>query len=402
MHNFGTIYRYEIKKLVHRKLFWIMAFLCVIGIGIVSFAGLMGTYYVDGNPVESNYNAFCKDRAYRQAISGRYIDQALLRETVDGYSHVPTDVLRYSLTEEYETYARPYSMIFNLIRSWTGMDLSAVQNWEAEEGALYEARTKRLEDRWQSIPLSETEKEFWRTQESRMDTPFVYYYHEGYENILNSLQTVGILMLLFTAVCVSNLFADEHLRRTDQLVLSSIAGRKTAYQAKILAGVTVSGAAAAGMALLNIGLNLGYYGAEGFAVPVQVYDSMCSYPITVGQACLIAYGVLIAASVAAAVFAMVISEFFRSGTAALAVSAGLIILGNMVRIPTQYRAVSQIWDWSPMVYLSAKNVLDPRTLTLFGQCFASWQVVPVLYILVSLIFAIAGAYIYQRYQVSGR
>ena len=34
MSNLWTIYKYEIKKLTGKKLFWVMAFLCVVGISI--------------------------------------------------------------------------------------------------------------------------------------------------------------------------------------------------------------------------------------------------------------------------------------------------------------------------------------------------------------------------------
>jgi len=86
----------------------------------------------------------------------------------------------------------------------------------------------------------------------------------------------------------------------------------------------------------------------------------------------------------------------------LAISSGLIILGNVIMIPTQYRVIAQIWDWSPMAYLSIWNVFDPRTLILFGQCFPSWQVVPVIYLLLSIALAVGGKYLYQSYQISGR
>ena len=136
MRNFGTIYKYEIKKLTGRKLFWITALLCVVGIVITTFAGLWGTYYVDGEAIESHFEGFQKDQKYRQELSGKAVDQELLQETVDAYAHVPTDVPRYTLTEEYQTFARPYSPIFNLIRSFTGMDLLTIQNWEVDEAAL--------------------------------------------------------------------------------------------------------------------------------------------------------------------------------------------------------------------------------------------------------------------------
>lgn len=402
MCNLWTIYKYELKKLTGKKLLWVTAFICFVCIVISTFAGLIGTYYVDGEPVESNYEAFQKDQIYRKTLSGRSVDQELLQETLDGYRQIPADASHYTLTEEYESFARPYSDIFNLIRSYTGMDFSSLQNWNPSETALYEARSQRLETNWQSAFLIEAEKEFWRSKEQQIDTPLTYYYHEGFENILNCFLTDGVLMLLFAAICLSNLFTDEHIRRTDQLVLSSIEGREPAYWAKILAGVTISVVFAAFMTLLTAGLCLGIYGTEGFELPFQLFFSSYSYPFTIGQACLIAYGILIIASILAAVFVMVISELCRSGIAALSISTGLIILGNVMIVPEQYRIIAQIWDWSPMAYLSPWNVFDPRTLPLFGQCFVSWQAVPVIYLLLSAVFAVAGKYIYQKYQVSGR
>ena len=68
MRNLWTIYRYEIKKLTSKKLLWVTSLLCVVGIVITVTAGLFGTYYVDGEPIESHYEGFRKDQAYRKAI----------------------------------------------------------------------------------------------------------------------------------------------------------------------------------------------------------------------------------------------------------------------------------------------------------------------------------------------
>lgn len=402
MCDLWTIYKYEMKKLIGRKLLWISTFLCIICTIISAFAGLLGTYYEAGEPIESNYEVFQKDRAYRKALSGKCMDEDLLRETVDGYRQITETESQYVLTDEYEIYARPYSDIFNIIRSWTGMNLSEIQNWEVDEDALYEARMQYLESNWQSILLTENEKEFWRDQENQIEKPLLYMYHEGYENILESFLTCGVLMLLFVAICLANLFSDEHVRRTDQLVLSSIGGKDVAYWAKIFAGVSVAIGVATLLTFMVIGLSLGVYGTEGYEMPIQSCLLNYSYPITIGQACLIAYAVLIIASILAAVFVMVISELFRSGIVALAISTGLIILGNVIMIPTQYRVIAQIWDWLPMAYLSIWNVFDTRTFCLLGHCFTSWQVVSIGYIVLSVLLAFWGKYIYQRYQVSGR
>lgn len=209
MNNLWTIYRYEIKKLLGKKLLWVTALLCLIGIVITVSSSLIGTYYVDGEPVETHYEIFKKDQIYRKSLSGRDIDQTLLQETVDAYGHIPAEAERYTLTEEYQTYARPYSDIFNLVRSWMNMDLS-IRVWEVDEDALYAARRELLEQDWQAIPLTEKEKEFWRDKESQIELPLTYHYHEGYEIAQNSFLTVGVLMLLFVAICLSGIFSEEH------------------------------------------------------------------------------------------------------------------------------------------------------------------------------------------------
>lgn len=401
MHNLGMLYRYELKKIAKRKVLWITSALILLAIVFTATAGLLGTYYIDGEPAESHYQMYKTDQAYRKALSGRVIDQELLQETVDGYRKIPDSEEHYTFTEEYQTYARPYSDIYHLIRSWTKNDVSSFQNLVVDEDTFYASRLERLEEQWKSIPLTDTEKEFWRSQEAKLTIPFTYRYHEGYEEALDSCMTIGVLMWFFAAICLSNSFSDEHVRRTDQLVLSSAKGKTKAYWAKLLAGITVSVIAATLMSLVLIGTCLAVFGAEGFTAPLQISYTF-SYPLTIGQACLIAYGILILTSVLVAAFVMTLSEILRNGIATFGISSALIILGGMITIPSHYRVLAQIWDWSPMAYLSPWNIFDERTVTLFGHCFVSWQIVPVVYILCSIALVFAGKYFYQRYQVSGR
>ncbi|MBQ8851535.1 MAG: ABC transporter permease [Oscillibacter sp.] len=402
MYDFAALFRFELKKLTGKKILWVSALMCLLGISLSVTSSLLGTYYVNGEPVETHYQMFQVDRAYREALSGRAIDTQLLQETADAYACIPTGTEFYTVSEEYQTYARPYSDIFNLIRSWTGMELEEIQNWEPEEEALYGARMALLERDWTSIPLTEGEQAFWRSRETELSLPLTYRYHEGYETALDIVLTVGVLMLLFVSVCLSNTFSQEHTRRIDQLILSSAGGKTAAYWAKLLAGIAVALAGSTVMALLSMGLSLSIFGWEGFETPFQIYGRFYSLPLTMGGACLIAYGLLILTSILAAVFVMVLSEWLRSGTAALAVSTALVILGGMVNIPSQYRVAAQVWDWLPMTYLTSWNIFDARTLPLFGRYFLSWQAVPFLYVLCAAALALGGKRIYQHCQISGR
>lgn len=402
MSDLRTLYQFELKKMVKKKLLWITAFLMLIAIVFTTTSSLLGSQYVDGELAESHYQSFQTDKKYRKALSGRTIDQQLLDETIDAYRQIPKDAYRYTLTDEYQTYARPYSDIFNLIRSWTGLELSDFHMQDISEENFYRSRNSSLERSWQLHLLTDKEKEFWNEQEARLSIPFTYCYHEGYEIALDCFLTIGILMLFFIAICLSSIFPDEHTRRTDQLILSSAKGKITAYWAKILAGTTVSIFASSLMALITVCLCLTIFGVEGFTTPLQIHFTSYSYPLTMGQACLIAYGNLIITSILAGIFVMVLSELLHSGIATLAISSGLIIMGGLLNIPEQYRALSQLWDSLPMTYLSLWNIFNSRTILLFGHCFVSWQIVPIIYILFSILIVFCGKYVFQRYQISGR
>lgn len=402
MHNLRILYLYEVKKIVQKKMFWITLVLCMLGIIVSVLSGLFGTVYVDGKAVETNYQMFLTDKEYRQRLSGRPINQELLQEMQEGYRQIPVGTEEYFISEEYQMYARPYSDIFNIVRFWTGMNAASVVKWEVDEAAFYEARRTSLEEEWQQLFLTEQEKEFWREKEKLLQEPLTYYYHEGYGILLYALLTMGVLVQLFVSICLSGVFPEEHNRRTEQLILSSRHGKNTIYWAKSLAGISVSFFCTMLMVVMAVALTFGIYGSEGFEMAMQIFFRSYSYPISIGEACLIAYGILLVVSVLAGVFVMVLSEVLHSSVAALAISAGLIISGMIVVIPEEYRIFSQIWNYLPMSFMAIWNVFDARPITLFGRCITAWQIVPLFYILSGIALIFGGKKIYQRYQVTGR
>ena len=403
MNNLKTLYQYELKKIVKRKILWITLAVCIIVIALGVTSPLFGAYYVDGELTDTHYDIYTVDRAYREKLSGRAIDDELLQEMVAAYRQIPADTLRYTLTDEYQTYARPFSDIYNIVQKWTGMSFESIVNWNASEDDLYALRRIDLEKGWQELRLTETEKAFWAEHESHIVKPVTYFYHEGYSALFDDFLSVGIMMLLLIAITLSSVFSDEHTRRTDQLILSSAKGKSIAYWAKLLAGGTVSMACSIILALTTVSLSLGIYGATGFHAALQLELYSYSYSLTVGQACFIMYAALIVTALLSSIFVMVLSELLHSNIAALAVSTGVILLGVIIgSIPDQYRIVAQIWDSLPMTFLAPWNVFSVRPITLLGHCFTSWQTIPIIYILCSILIAVAGKRVFQQYQVSGR
>ena len=403
MSIFKTLYRYELKKITDRKIFRVMLFSCLLITALVIAMHLSGKYYVDGEVVDTHHNMFLTDRAYERALSGRAVDQTLLEETMDAYRKILDPEGRYTLTDEYQTYARPYSAIYQMIRVFLGEDyLENVLLWKADENAFYQARLAYVEDHWQKNFLTETEKEFWRGKEREVQTPFLFDYHQGYIMLIISFNILNILIPLFLAVCLSGVFADEHTRRTDQLILSGAKGKTTLYQAKIAAGATVSLAVTALMLVTAAATALALYGTDGFDMQMQAELYPFSYPMSIGQACLIMCAVALFTAVLTGIFVMLLSELLQSAVASMAVTISFVLAAMVINIPLQFRFFSQLWDWLPVSFLDRWYVFDVRTITLFGHCFVSWQIVPVLYLICSAGIAVLGRRIYRKYQVSGR
>lgn len=402
MHNFGTLYRYELGKILRKKIVWITIAVVLLAIFLSGGMRLLGDYYVDGVKVDTHFHMFQVDAAYQKELDGRAIDQSLLEEMQEGYGKIPVDAERYTLTEEYQTYARPYSVISNFVRSSTGMNLSDIRQWEPDEQELYRLKQLVLEKEWDSYYLTQKEKDFWRNQEESLERPIVFRYKEGWWNLFDCMYTIGILSLIVVSICLASVFTEEHSRKTDQLILCSRYGRKTVYWAKFLAGVFFSFL----MCLLFIGAvfieAFVLYGSEGFTAAFQLIDPVYSYPLSVGEAVLISYGIIIAAVVVTGAFVMMLSELIRSNIGTLSVVVGMVLLTAFIDMPEQYRVLSQLWSYLPSEYAAVWNIYSPQTVPLFGKILLSWQVVPVLYLVCAGVFAMIGKKSFTGYQVSGR
>lgn len=319
-------------------------------------------------PLKSIYKNRKSTISYQKVLEGRENNQPLLEEMSKAYGMIPPTEERYITTEEYQKYARPYSEIFNFVRNTTHMNVSEVMQWVPDENDLYAKRRIMLEKTWKDAVLGEGEENYWLQKDAEVKTPFIYRPTEGYFVLFKAITTIGLVVLLAVAVCLSNVFVEEHNRRTDRLILCSTHGKSMVYWAKILAGVSFAISISVVFSVFAFALALGLYGTEGFNAAFQIMYAEYSYPITVGQAILIIYGILVVTTVLASVFVMLLSEMIHSSLATLAINSGMLILSMICSIPPQYRVLSQIWDWLPSGFITPWNVFDVRLLPVCSGC----------------------------------
>lgn len=400
-----TLFLYEYKKILRKKIVWISTLLCLIALVFSVCAPLLGTYYINGKRISTNYQAYQTDKSYATALNGRALDQELLEEAVNAYRKIPkvTGNQHYTSTPEYQTYARPYSPVFNFIGGTTDLQPSEIMlSWKPDETDLYERRQEWLNSLWEDFQLTEGEIKFWQKQEDQVEKPIIYQETGGWKNLFSELQTVGILVLMVIAISLSGIFSDEHLRKTDQLILSSSLGKTKLYLAKIAAGIVFSVSTALLFIAVAFLLTLLLFGTNGFHAAFQLIYPRCPEPLTCGQAILIAYGILLIVAVTVSIFVMILSELLHSNIAALSIITGLLLSSMIISVPEQYRFLAQLWDWLPFCTITPWNIFGTYTLSLSGAHLPPWQAAPLLYLLAGAVIAFLGKPFYKRLQISGR
>lgn len=403
MHNMGILYRYELKKLLKRKLVWVTGIMNLLMSVVVIVMDLTGNYYVNGVAVDTNYNMMRTSREYERQLTGRAVDQEMLDEMKEAYSKVPPDTEEYTLTEEYQTYARPYSTIFNSVSQvMKATQIRDVLSSDINETSLYDKRMEWIEAYWSEMNLTEGEKEYWLKKEKLLDKPFVYGYASGYWKLLANGQSISILLILYAAICLSDFFSKEHTLRTDQLNLSSRLGKKQLYWVKVAAGLS--------FLMVYYGLTLmvvlmtafGCYGSDGADVIVQIDIPIYSGTLRAGTVIVIIYALLCLAMLLTGVFVMMLSEMLHNGAAPLAIVSAAMIASIVTGGSGNYRILSQIYSYLPFNTLNGRCMFMPWLIPFFGSYLELWQSAPIFWLVAVGVFLLIGRRFYQRYQVGGR
>lgn len=422
MEQMRTLYVYELKKIVCRKLVWmtagIMLFLCVL----LGFADLLGTSfaYSEGGEDESvtisGYEMMKIEREYARKLSGRDIDDTLLQEMQEYYAGkgdrkeisestdletgtqtvVSTGDVEEERVEDRLLERKKYMPILYYVY-WIMQDIE--QAYITDAAGLYSEREQLIDQSRADQMLTEGELDYWKERDGNVKVPFSYAYMDGWKNIWDQAAVINCMLLLFLAVSLANAFSVEHQRRTDAIILCSQYGKKKLYFAKMLAGITFGGASALllfGTAAIS---NLIVYGADGFSGALQIAFPLCSWSVSIGKSVMILFFLVLFISVLYSIAIMFLSEWLKKSVGVMAVPVGMMIFTLFVQIPYRFRSLSQIYTLLPTNILMRQELWDDRLFFVLGKYMTNFQMAPVVYILISLLLFVMGKRIYQKYQV---
>ncbi len=372
-----TIYLYELKKLFCTK----VNLIALTG-AVIMLVFLVISSISEVQPVS---------REAAKELDGRIIDGELIEEMKPAMK-VKNGSTVIEINAEYEKYVP----IMDVVTSVTGYDMDLTQLDGTE---FYALREQELNQRIEKQRLSETEKEFWRSQEAQVSKPFVYHYHSGPANLLKSFQALGFFILLLSAIGLSGVYARETADNMNQLLLCSRYGKKELYLIKFAAGLTWILAVALFVALAIFIPFYFVYGMEGMGEMLQLVKPLSMLPYTLGQMLGVYIVVYILAAVLFASVTMLLSVITQNQLAVTCGMLGYLLIDLFAELPDSFGLIQKMWLLRPNAVLMNTGFSNYRLIHLAGRLFLNYQAAPVIYIVIIMATLLIGRWKYRRLQV---
>ena len=380
-----TLYKFELRKIINRKILWITGGILLMGLLLWGLASAVLPQSREYSTV--SLSGLEMNRAEREAaeqIAGRKIEQKLLDEMQPAYEEFIVD-------GDYKKIL-PYLDIYNFIGTVLGTNASA-EILNCDSDTFYAMLNTQLE----ANALAGREENI-----SYNEPLFYQGYFDGWRQMASMMKVLACMEIMFIAICLSTVFTVEHTRKTDQVILCSRFGKKRLYFAKLMAGLTVGIAFTLILSLLMFGIIAFLYGFDGYDTILQ-FVLMRPFNLTLGQAVMILIGLSFAGAILVSVFTMVLSELTKNSVSTIGIIAGILILTMFImEIPANLKILSEIWYMLPSNLASLNGAFRYSMFLLGEGAMLSYQIAPIVYFAMAIIFSIIGNVVYNRYQISGR
>lgn len=372
---FGTLYKYELKKIIGNK------------VALVSFLVLFAFVFMQGEfEIRGNVEPAVLEQ-YR-TLDGREIDDRLLGEML-------------SVSDDYGRITDETGIAYEDLADWVLKVIGYGASYkDIDAGTLYGARDLTIEEAHEMSELSDGEEAFWAEKESRVEKPFAYNQSLIAAGVLEGTSNLMIMMVVVIATGLASVFAMETQRKTDPMIRASLNGARELYFVKILAGMSY----VLGSALLLLGTYYAYmylrWGFDGMDSPVQIYLPFSQLPVSTGQLAGILVMLVILGSLFVSAFALFVSNITRNSLAAMAIiictHLGLFALSTAV--PVGMRVLSQFISLMPATLVSPRLVYEFRLVRLGGY-LTCYQAAPVIYVVFSVVLLVVGYVLYIKHEI---
>lgn len=384
--------RYEWKKLFGRRLnvAAMLAGIFLVLVCVFSYISKYAYYDERKNDYVYGMEAFCL-RQERAKEEPDVISEEYMTEQIEEIQACGLDL---ESDAGYVKVIRPRRGIFYFAaKNYTDMrekyiDPNALMEVDLTGGAhFYEQRMKKITD-YLNCDFSygnytEAEKAFWIRKAQRITTPFRW----GNKDVMDvawDVVALGFFLLFIVVICASSVFSAEYESGAVSLLFTTKYGKDRLIRAKIAVTVlfTAGYLSLCTMITLGIvGLLLGFQGAD---LPVQLWNSVIPYDLTVGQACLLTFAIDLLIGITIALVLLACSASLRSSLATL-------VIGMAVMIGPAFLPMSKendLWNHINMLFpVRMMNVED--MLSIYMSYTLGGRVVSHL-TMMAIVYAVAG------------
>lgn len=406
MNNFWDLFKFEYKKIFIKKSTWIALVLSIFVIVFSCFGLIIGSEYVDGSPVRSNYESMKMDREYERALTGKEINSNIIMEVSKAYQKIPSEQsVQYTNSPEYQLYARPYSAIYSIVRPI--YNKTVVSDFGYQEfqkmtpdiaSAFYDYRSQKVKDTTKNYPVSDEVKEKIIAFDEQIVKPFVFEYFGGYDRFLVLMYTTGIILAFLIAFLTAPIFCGEYYG-SDQLILSSRNGKNTLIKAKLLTGFTITAVVAMIGTLLTYIPCMLIYGFDGVNAALQLKIPLCTLPLSVGQLSIICFFCVFLACILVSAITMFLSAKIKSSFVVITMSGALIFIPIFMKCSYNTLLLYKLYLLLPSNMMNYTNMIDPIGYKIFGVVIQQYIAMPIFALLVSMILIPFTYQMFKNHQV---
>lgn len=301
----GTLIKFELRKILGNKagmVACVLALLLLAALAVVNLASMTTRDIVTGEVVEG----FEAQATFHKALdshAGPLDDEhvaqdAAVFDQANSLARETAGLSDLSNQEIIDTYGSEFwSKTRGVLEQGYYMELiGTLESTQPRATSLEEGIRARINGELDagfegSSPYGEAERAYWTGKLDAVSSPIEYGYAEGWHNVL-SWMSFSSLAIVAACIALSGTFAGEYQERTASVVLPTRRGKRALPAAKVISAFIFMTLYWWICALVEIGVNVAFCGADGWELPLQVvlgFDN--PYALSVGQAVLALYGI---------------------------------------------------------------------------------------------------------------
>ena len=405
------ILKFELYKIVKRKLFLFSPIVILGTIIILLTATLSSVYSYDenGNYVYG-YKAIKYEKARAEKISGE-ITSEKVADVIELYNTIASDtdnLNEYGTIKDsvYNSELYPYQKIIRCVAvAYTQIgqpDYTIIKTLTYDDGLdFYNRRDKQVIDTlnmdYSYGNYSDAEKNIILKFNENVSEPYVLGYTLGWESLIQYSFAFFVILTFVALINVSSVFSNEFQRGTAQVILSSKHGRSKIFTAKIISAFLVSTIMFAVFVGIYVLTYAAVYGLDRRGASIQSLILLSVYDLTLGEAFFTAVLISYAAYIFVIFFTLTISVICKSNFTSVLLALALYFIPIFLDYSKSSKLFNYIVDLFPIKALNAFEMFKQYKLygfseTLVRQPYFVMALMPIL----AVILTAAAKSIYSR------